>query len=641
LADYLTRQGLPKGDLEKLDLKNVQISDFYHMLPKEEFTLAEWAQFCADNPQYLTINSVETPSIHAVSFSLDQGIKNLNDQIDPLIILKERLSRDNLIENQQKEFPEIIKQCLDSKDFVFSDEKNSYKIDFNLLYILEDEIYKIYIPPSMVGLIISYIHLHGHWGVAKMVANMKMYYFPNMYSTVKKFVSCCYACFLQNSSSRQNVLGLYPTPEHPFEEISMDLCENLNKINGYSHLLVIQDVLTDFLIVEPLKSKTSTEMARIFMYGVLQNFNVKRIHTDNGPVFRNSSWLSLMASLKITVINSSSQNPSARGKAEKAVHIVKTMLKKMTSTASSGTLNWECLPYLVTKIFNHTIVPRTGFTPSQMIFGKTELSKSQLSLENATIMHHYIRNNTVKLNNLSRDLNKMSQLARKTLNDMKVERNDYANLNKVKKIFKENDIVFVLDRYNLPGNSRPLKTKFYASPCVVIKQYHTTTLVQRIADGFKSLYSNNDLKLFKGGNPFFKSLPKEIKRILLHDFQNLLEPDFNTITKLDPLNVPPAISLIDTVDKNSSTPYLREGHPATDKNISSTDVIQDPGPDPQIEHLSTVPKTNTPVDEHDSDSEIEEENKNDPEPDPDPDSDTETLVNEETNTKQLRSGKSY
>jgi hypothetical protein len=371
LADYLTRQGLPKGDLEKLDLKNVQISDFYHMLPKEEFTLAEWAQFCADNPQYLTINSVETPSIHAVSFSLDQGIQNLNDQIDPLIILKERLSRDNLIDHQQKEFSDIIKQCLDSKDFVFSDEKNSYKLDFNLLYIMEDEIYKIYIPPSMVGLIISYIHLHGHWGVAKMVANMKMYYFPNMYSTVKKFVSCCYACFLQNSSSRQNVLGLYPSPEHPFEEISMDLCENLNKINGYSHLLVIQDVLSDFLIVEPLKSKTSMEMARIFMYGVLQNFNVKRIHTDNGPVFRNSSWLSLMASLKITVINSSSQNPSARGKAEKAVHIVKTMLKKMTSTTSSGTLNWECLPYLVTKIFNHTVVPRTDFTPSQMIFVKT------------------------------------------------------------------------------------------------------------------------------------------------------------------------------------------------------------------------------------------------------------------------------
>jgi transposase InsO family protein len=493
-----------------------------------------------------------------------------------------------------------------------------------LLYIKEGENFKIYVPTSMIGLLISYTHLHGHWGVAKMLANMKMYYFPNMHSTVKKFVSCCYACFLQNSSSRQNVLGLYPSPEHPFQEISMDLCENLNKINGYSHLLVIQDVLTDFLLVFPLKSKESSEMARIFMYSVLQNFNIKRIHTDNGPVFRHSSWLNLMASLNITIINSSSQNPAARGKAEKAVHIVKTMLKKITAVSSSGTLNWECLPFIVTKIFNHTVIPRTGFTPVEMIFGKTELSKSQLALENVSILHHSIENNTVKLDNLSKNLKDMSKIAQETLNEIKRDRNEYANKNRVEKVFNENDIVFVLDRYNIPGNSRPLKTKFYASPCVVVKPYHTTTLVQRIADGFKSLYSNNDLKLFKGGNPFFKSLPKKIKNVLLHDFQDLLEPDFNTITKLDPLNAPPAISLTDTVEKNSfSSPNLREGHAASYKNKSRSP--QNPVTDPDLhqKNLNTEPtqdKTTVLENKSDlkneSDSENEDENVADPEPDP-------------------------
>jgi hypothetical protein len=111
-----------------------------------------------------------------------------------------------------------------------------------------------------------------------------------------------------------------------------------------------------------------------------------------------------MACLNITVINSSSQNPSARGKAEKAIHIVKTMLKKMAAVSSSKTLNWECLPYLVTKIYNSTVVPRTGFTPLQMIFGNTELSKSQLTLENLVIVHHSIDNDSLKLKNLSENL---------------------------------------------------------------------------------------------------------------------------------------------------------------------------------------------------------------------------------------------
>jgi hypothetical protein len=42
LADYLTRQGLPVGDLEKLNLKHVDVKDFYGKLPKKDFTLMEW-----------------------------------------------------------------------------------------------------------------------------------------------------------------------------------------------------------------------------------------------------------------------------------------------------------------------------------------------------------------------------------------------------------------------------------------------------------------------------------------------------------------------------------------------------------------------------------------------------------------------
>ncbi len=41
LADFLTREGLPPGDLEKFNIKNVHIRDFYEKLPKTNFTLPE------------------------------------------------------------------------------------------------------------------------------------------------------------------------------------------------------------------------------------------------------------------------------------------------------------------------------------------------------------------------------------------------------------------------------------------------------------------------------------------------------------------------------------------------------------------------------------------------------------------------
>jgi hypothetical protein len=65
------------------------------------------------------------------------------------------------------------------------------------------------------------------------------------------------------------------------EEIGMDLIENLNPSRGYQHILVIQDALTDFVLLFPLKSKTAAEVGRAFKYGVFQNYNVRRIHSDN------------------------------------------------------------------------------------------------------------------------------------------------------------------------------------------------------------------------------------------------------------------------------------------------------------------------------------------------------------------------
>jgi hypothetical protein len=52
------------------------------------------------------------------------------------------------------------------------------------------------------------------------------------------------------------------------------------------------------------------------------NYNIKQIHLDNGPCFRNGDFLNLMAELKVEVINTSVNNPSAR-----EVAIIKKLLK--------------------------------------------------------------------------------------------------------------------------------------------------------------------------------------------------------------------------------------------------------------------------------------------------------------------------
>jgi hypothetical protein len=244
------------------------------------------------------------------------------DLKEPINILTNRLSRANIIAAQITENSAIYNNCLASENFEYldKDSKKTYALILDLMMVIEGDDYNIFVPQSLIGPLLSYTHLLGHLGITKMMRNLTSYYFDTKYTIVKRFVSCCYACFLNHGSSRKVKLGNYPAAEFPFEEVSVDLAESLNTVNGLSHLLIVQCVLTNFILIYPLKTKSAQEVCKVFLYNVLQTFNVVRIHQDNGPCFRNSQWLKLMATLNIQVVNSS---------AERAVGQVKILLKKL------------------------------------------------------------------------------------------------------------------------------------------------------------------------------------------------------------------------------------------------------------------------------------------------------------------------
>jgi hypothetical protein len=137
----------------------------------------------------------------------------------------------------------------------------------------------------------------------------------------------------------------------------------------------------------------------------------------------------------------------------------------------------------------------------------------------------------------------MVTLATEKLQELRVITNDRLNRNRIKHNFKVNDYVFVLDRLQVPGSTRPLKSKFHPSPYVVVKTYATTTLVRRLADGFQSCYHNDDLKKYDATSPLFKDLPPQVSKVLLHDFKNLLNADLCTLAKYDALGIPDGLEL--------------------------------------------------------------------------------------------------
>ncbi|MBG0744848.1 MAG: DDE-type integrase/transposase/recombinase [Cylindrospermopsis raciborskii KL1] len=578
LADFLTREGLPPGDLQKFNIKDIQISDFSHELPKAEFTFQEWINFVADNPQYLTINNPSNSSkqekptnkdIKAITLAITYAIDNIKETLQPIDILRQKLERHILVRQQKAEFADIYTQCLAAKKFEYIPEINNdpnsptfvkYKLVGDLLLIYKQN-YRIYVPPSLVGYLLSYTHLLGHKGITRMIADLQSYYFEKMYTQTKELVQSCYACFLTNKGTRHSKLGSYKSPDYPFQEINIDLAENLNPINNYAHLLVVQCALTDFILIYPLKSKQAEHVTHTLLHSVLMPFNVRRIHSDNGPCFRSTHWLEIMASLNIQIIASAALHPQGRGSIERQIGLIKQMLKKMLATRP--TLNWEYLPFLIAKIMNNSVSTKTGFKPQEFVFGSTGKTDSFLNLENWTQPHYLVRNNKQKIDDLTTEIKEMIAIATDKYTEHKLLDLEYQNKNRIEKRFKKGDYVFVLDRTYIPGNSRPLKTRFHPSPYVVIDTRHTTTRVKRLADNFESVYGNDDLKKYDKTSPLFAQLPPQVSRVLLHDFENLLNSDLCTIAKFDTLNGPNGMQLFDNdIDD-----------PENDNNDNNEDIL--------------------------------------------------------------------
>jgi hypothetical protein len=497
-------------------------------------------------------NPTEEATIKKLVLSIRQGLENIKDIVTPLEILKERLSRAEIIRNQKREFQNIYTQCLSGENFEYVDEHNRGNLKYKLvsdLLMVNVNFYKILLPPSMIGLLLSFTHLLGHKGVSKMMADLESYYFETKYSIVKRFVRSCYACFLSHRSSRRSKLGVYPIPKRGMEEVAVDLVECLNKVNGFSHLMITKCALTNFTLIHPLETKSAREVSRLFLNAVLVPFDVRRIHQDNGKAFRAHDWLELMSLFSVTVINTSAINPEARGFVERTVGLVKLMMKKYLATASSGTLYWDMITYAVNKVMNYTKDPNTGLTPAEMIFGSDNTGPGFLKGENLAPPHYSVQNNKVKLENLNKELKEMVEYATDKWTQMKIATNERLNKNRVVKKWKENDVVFVLDRLQVPGNTRPLKLKFNPSPYLVVKCLYSTSLLRRLSDNFMALYSNDHIKKYNGADPLFATVPPEISKILLNKFEDFLAEDFTTITKFDNFEIPEGIPLYDPQDE--------------------------------------------------------------------------------------------
>jgi hypothetical protein len=173
-----------------------------------------------------------------------------------------------------------------------------------------------------------------------------------------------------------------------------------------------------------------------------------------------------------------------------------------------------------------------------------------MDLESLTIPHHFVQNSKQMVEAKTIEIAEMMRIAMEKLTELRLEQNEKKNKTRISKDFVEGDYVFVLDSTVVPGAARPLKTRLNPYPFVVLRQYLRTVLLKRLSDGYTTMYHKDHIKKYDKSSPLFNTLPKEVQKVLLYKFSDLIEADLLKLIVHDSLQVPEGIQLFEENDSH-------------------------------------------------------------------------------------------
>ena len=163
---------------------------------------------------------------------------------------------------------------------------------------------KIVVPTELQKKSLDTLHF-GHAGTNKMIAEAKIFWWPNINKDIEEKVKNCIACL----SSGKNIKYQIPKNENgklkiltePGQEIQIDFTGKLHnkKLNGESQLLIAIDRFSKWPTVKICKTAETKEVINF----LTQNFNLygtpEKIKSDKGGAFISKEYIEFCKSKNI------------------------------------------------------------------------------------------------------------------------------------------------------------------------------------------------------------------------------------------------------------------------------------------------------------------------------------------------------
>lgn len=221
-----------------------------------------------------------------------------------------------------------------------------------------------------------------HPGITKLLGFLvKKFYWPSMSNTVKYVVDNCINCqIFKDKVQLERAPMKSINPSQPFEVVNIDVAGPFPRTkNNKIYALIMIDCFSKFSLLIPIQSTSSQTIVNAIMSHWIAVFGTpKSLLSDNASYFKSESYQNFCKNMEIDAVYSSPYYPQTNGHAER---LVKTMKNMLYPTLESANSTWDTLLPLVSASINSLDCVATGYSPNEIIFGKSNENDTYESLE--------------------------------------------------------------------------------------------------------------------------------------------------------------------------------------------------------------------------------------------------------------------
>jgi len=205
------------------------------------------------------------------------------------------------------------------------------------------------------------LHRSHHGAGAILRRARETLYWPSMTQDIKDRTDVCTFCHQYEAAQAKLPLMPHEIPERPWEKVATDMFEYQRK--DYS---ILVDYFSGFIEVDELPDTLSCTVIKALKKNFARHGRPEVVVSDNGPQYTSKEFVNFAVTWGFKHQTSSPGNSQANGKAEAAVKVVKTLMKKADSSNSDFFLS----------LLDQRNTPTQGHdtSPAQRSFGRRTLT---------------------------------------------------------------------------------------------------------------------------------------------------------------------------------------------------------------------------------------------------------------------------